>query len=70
MATNKQQKIRGITRTEFVVGTKHTAVLGDVTDKGKTINFNEDIVAFVPNRHLEKEDGSTLKKEKKLNSNH
>ena len=48
--------------TEFAVGTKHTAVLGDVTDKGATINFNEDIVAFVPNRHLEKEDGSMLKK--------
>src|SRR5690625_2589131 len=48
--------------TEFAVGTKHTAVLGDVTDKGATIKFNEDIVAFVPNRHLEKEDGSMLKK--------
>ncbi|HLS10718.1 MAG TPA: hypothetical protein VK050_00995, partial [Flavobacteriaceae bacterium] len=27
-----------------------------------TIQFNEDIVAFVPNRHLEKEDGSRLEK--------
>src|SRR5699024_10808796 len=27
-----------------------------------TIQFNDDITAFVPNRHLEKEDGSMLKK--------
>ncbi len=47
---------------EFAVGTKHTATIAEVVDKGATINFNDDIVAFVPNRHLEKEDGSMLKK--------
>jgi small subunit ribosomal protein S1 len=47
---------------EFAVGTKHTASIAEVVDKGATINFNEDIVAFVPSRHLEKEDGSMLKK--------
>ncbi|WP_010179971.1 30S ribosomal protein S1 [Aquimarina agarilytica] len=47
---------------EFAVGTKHTAVLGDVNDKGATIEFNEDVVAFIPSRHLEKEDGSKLAK--------
>ena len=47
---------------EFAVGTKHTAVIDDVVDKGATVKFNDDIVAFVPNRHLEKEDGSMLKK--------
>ena len=31
-------------------------------DKGATIDFNEDIVAFVPSRHLEKEDGKKLVK--------
>ena len=31
-------------------------------DKGATIHFNEDIVAFVPSRHMEKEDGSKLSK--------
>jgi len=31
-------------------------------DKGATIHFNDDIVAFVPTRHLEKEDGSKLNK--------
>ncbi len=47
---------------EFAVGTKHTATIDEVVDKGATIKFNDDIVAFVPNRHLEKEDGSMLKK--------
>lgn len=47
---------------EFAVGTTHTATIQDIVDKGATIQFNEDIVAFVPNRHLEKEDGSRLEK--------
>ncbi|WP_138434529.1 30S ribosomal protein S1 [Winogradskyella algicola] len=48
--------------TEFAVGTSHTAAITEIVDKGATIEFNEDIVAFVPQRHLEKEDGSKLKK--------
>ncbi|SFJ29651.1 30S ribosomal protein S1 [Olleya namhaensis] len=48
--------------TEFALGTTHTAEIADVVDKGATIEFNEDIVAFVPSRHLEKEDGKMLKK--------
>ena len=48
--------------TEFALGTTHTAELSEIVDKGATVAFNEDIVAFVPSRHLEKEDGSTLKK--------
>ncbi len=48
--------------TDFALGTTHTAEIGEIVDKGATINFNEDIVAFVPSRHLEKEDGSKLKK--------
>ncbi|MEZ4875525.1 MAG: 30S ribosomal protein S1 [Flavobacteriaceae bacterium] len=47
---------------EFAVGTKHTAKIDEMVDKGAVINFNEDISAFVPKRHLEKEDGSELKK--------
>ena len=47
---------------EFAVGTTHTATISDIVDKGATIDFNEDIVAFVPNRHLEKEDGKNLTK--------
>jgi small subunit ribosomal protein S1 len=33
-----------------------------MVDKGATVTINEDIVAFIPSRHLEKEDGSKLKK--------
>jgi len=47
--------------TEFAVGTTHTAEIAEIVDKGATIDFNEDITAFVPTRHLEKEDGSKLK---------
>ncbi|WP_298529251.1 30S ribosomal protein S1 [uncultured Christiangramia sp.] len=46
---------------DFGVGTKHTAAITEIVDKGATIDFNEDITAFVPQRHLEKEDGSKLK---------
>ena len=48
--------------SEFALGTSHTAAIAEVVDKGATINFNDDIVAFVPSRHMEKEDGSKLKK--------
>ncbi|MBW1296091.1 30S ribosomal protein S1 [Aquimarina litoralis] len=47
---------------EFAVGTKHTNTITEIVDKGATIEFNEDIVAFVPSRHLEKEDGKKLAK--------
>ena len=47
---------------EFGLNSKHTASIYEVVDKGATVKFNEDIVAFVPSRHLEKEDGTKLKK--------
>ena len=47
---------------EFALDTKHEASITEVVDKGATIHFNEDIVAFVPSRHMEKEDGSKLSK--------
>lgn len=47
---------------EFKVGTTHKAAITEIVDKGATIDFNEDITAFVPTRHLEKEDGSKLGK--------
>ncbi|MBW8244594.1 30S ribosomal protein S1 [Muricauda oceani] len=47
---------------EFAEGTVHTAAIAEVVDKGATINFNEDIVGFVPQRHMEKEDGKKLQK--------
>jgi small subunit ribosomal protein S1 len=47
---------------EFAVGTVHKASIGEIVDKGATIDFNDDITAFVPSRHLEKEDGKKLGK--------
>lgn len=47
---------------EFGVGTKHTATIDEMVDKGAVIKLNDDITAFIPKRHLEKEDGSMLKK--------
>src|SRR5699024_10540689 len=48
---------------EFAVGTKHTAKIDEIIgNKGATIEFNENITAFVPKRHLEKEDGTSLEK--------
>jgi len=47
---------------EFAVGSKHEAAIDEVVDKGAVINFNDDISAFVPKRHMEKEDGTLLKK--------
>lgn len=47
---------------EFAVDTVHKAAITEIVDKGATIQFNEDIVAFVPQRHMDKEDGSKLSK--------
>jgi small subunit ribosomal protein S1 len=46
----------------FAVGTIHNGTIGEIVDKGATVEFGEDIVAFIPTRHLEKEDGKKLKK--------
>ncbi|ESU18660.1 SSU ribosomal protein S1p [Flavobacterium cauense R2A-7] len=46
----------------FAVGTIHNGTISEIVDKGATVEFGEDIVAFIPTRHLEKEDGKKLKK--------
>ncbi|MBT3442159.1 MAG: 30S ribosomal protein S1 [Flavobacteriaceae bacterium] len=46
----------------FAEGTSHNATISNSNDKGATIIFNDDIIAFVPNRHLVKEDGNKLSK--------
>jgi small subunit ribosomal protein S1 len=38
----------------FAVGTVHTGEIAEIVDKGATVEFGEDIVAFIPTRHLEK----------------
>jgi len=47
---------------EFAEGTVHKAAITEIVDKGGTIDFNEDITAFIPQRHMEKEDGKKLGK--------
>lgn len=47
---------------KFAVGTVHNGTVVDLVDKGATVDFGDDVVAFVPARHLEKEDGKKLKK--------
>ena len=47
---------------EFALDTVHKSSLSEIVDKGATISFNDDIIAFVPSRYLEKEDGSILEK--------
>ncbi|AWX45666.1 30S ribosomal protein S1 [Flagellimonas maritima] len=47
---------------EFAEGTVHKAAISEIVDKGATVVFNEDIVGFVPSRHMEKEDGKKLGK--------
>jgi small subunit ribosomal protein S1 len=46
----------------FAVGTIHSGEISETVDKGATVEFGDDIVAFIPTRHLEKEDGKKLKK--------
>jgi small subunit ribosomal protein S1 len=46
----------------FAVGTIHNGTIAEIVDKGATVEFGDDIVAFIPTRHLEKEDGKKLKK--------
>ncbi len=47
---------------EYAVGTIHESSISEIVDKGATVSLNNDIVAFVPSRYLEKEDGTNLKK--------
>ena len=48
--------------TAYAVGTVHTGTVSEIVDKGATVDFGDDVVAFIPTRHLEKEDGKKLKK--------
>ncbi len=48
--------------TEFALNSTHNGAIEEIVDKGATVKFNDDITAFIPSRHLEKEDGKKLKK--------
>jgi small subunit ribosomal protein S1 len=43
-------------------GSSHELAITEIVDKGATIDLNDDITAFVPGRHLEKQDGTKLVK--------
>ena len=45
---------------DFALDTVHKSEISEIIDKGATISFNDDISAFCPTRHLDKEDGSKL----------
>ena len=45
---------------DFAVDSLHNSKIAEIVEKGAIINFNEDLSAFVPYRHLEKSDGSKL----------
>ena len=45
---------------DFALDTLHKSEVSEIIEKGAIINFNEDISAFSPSRHLEKKDGSKL----------
>ena len=47
---------------DYSVGSIHNGTVIEIVDKGATVDFGDDVVAFVPSRHLEKEDGKKLKK--------
>ena len=51
---------------DFALDTLHNSEVSEVIEKGAIINFNEDISAFCPTRHLDKEDGSKLSKGDKV----
>ena len=47
---------------DFAVDTVHKSQVSEVIDKGCIVDFNDDISAFCPLRHMDKVDGSKLEK--------
>ncbi len=47
---------------EFAVDSVHKSELHEIVAKGATVKFNDDVIAFIPSRHMLKEDGSKLQK--------
>ena len=52
---------------KYAVDSVHEGTVSLITDKGAIVTFaDDDLEAFVPSRHMEKEDGSTLTKGEKV----
>ena len=47
---------------EFGLNTVHNFEVSEIVPKGATVKFNKDITAFIPSRHMIKEDNSKLQK--------
>ena len=47
---------------EFKLDSIHNSEVFEIVPKGATVKFNDDVVAFIPSRHMVKEDGSKLQK--------
>jgi small subunit ribosomal protein S1 len=53
--------------TVFTVGSVHEGTVVNVMDKGSIVALPYGVEGFVPNRHMKKEEGSTIAVEEKLN---
>jgi len=47
---------------EFTLDSIHNSEVYEIVPKGATVKFNDDVIAFIPSRHMVKDDGSKLKK--------
>ena len=48
--------------SEFSLDSIHKSEVTEIVPKGATVQFNEDVIAFIPSRHMIKDDGSKLQK--------
>ena len=48
--------------SEFSLDSIHKSEVKEIVPKGATVQFNEDVIAFIPSRHMIKDDGSKLQK--------
>ncbi len=49
-------------QNEYPLDSIHHSVVYEIVPKGATVKFNEDVIAFIPSRHMVKQDGSKLQK--------
>ena len=49
-------------KQQFTVGSKHTGTVKEKVDKGAIVVFDGNVEAFVPGRHMTKEDGTKIDK--------
>ena len=47
---------------EFALDSIHNSEIFEIVPKGATVKFNDDVIAFIPSRHMVKQDGSKLQK--------